>query len=122
MKNFKYFILNLIFLLSSNCNKIDAQNFIVVNKNDFNKEIHLNTHDILQIELPVMPSNGYSWYISYMDTTLLQLLDIIDFKPESEISVSGAEGTKIFKIAGKENGTTKICLEYKRIWEKINSL
>lgn len=88
---------------------------VIIQKEDNQKEIRVQTGDVIQIELEGTGSTGFWWHIDKLDTDHLNLLS-----EETKAVTEGKTGAPVmgiwrFKVHGK--GYSEIKMDYYRKWE-----
>jgi predicted secreted protein len=107
------------FLLSTLCFFVStAQNTIKIDYTNSNQTISLATDQLLEIQLPKTPSNGYTWCESISNYKLNKSVAKIDedFIHNYSFHKVGQSGTQVLRYVGNSQGTTIINLELKRPW------
>lgn len=85
-------------------------------KADNHSTVHLRPGERLEIALSGNPTTGYSWAVSSVDGTVLQLLGEPAYRPSS--INTGAGGEFAFMFEAQQPGQTTLRLAYCRPWEK----
>ena len=105
--------------------KLNAQDFIEITKDNSGQTIYLDNTQVLEIKLPLTPSNGYTWCISSDYKSIQQTIseigerDFVSSKTSANGRVLvGQSGIQIIRYIGTSQGTTTFTLELKRPWEK----
>jgi PKD repeat protein/predicted secreted protein len=107
---------------------VHAQNFVQINRTNQEQTINLSTDQVLEIQLPKKPSNGYTWVEAKASSekvqkTIAQIGDgdfIHDpaLKSADGRPLLGQVGTQIIRYVGTSQGTTVLTLELRRPWVK----
>jgi len=87
---------------------------VVVTAADAGKEVSLPQDGLLVVRLPAVPSTGYSWQVTSVNTRVLRVVQEFEFEPEWEGSVAGYQ---VVRLAGVRTGKTRLVLTYRRPWE-----
>ncbi|MGD0711146.1 MAG: C1 family peptidase, partial [Bacteroidales bacterium] len=107
----------------------NGQNFVQLSKTDAGQTIALAPDQVLEINLPEIPSSGYTWCEATasdnktISKTIAQIggSDFID-NPFSGKSIKhkmvGQSGNRIIRYEGTTTGTTELTLALRRPWEK----
>jgi len=106
-----------------------AQNIIKVTRSEQEQIISLSTDQVLEVQLPQRPSNGYAWVeaASLSDKVQKTITQIGDgefvhkpneLKSSNGRSLVGQVGTEVIKYIGASQGTTVLTLELRRPWIK----
>jgi inhibitor of cysteine peptidase len=93
-----------------------SQKSINLTEEDNKKQFILSTAGNIQIALDAIPSAGYTWSISKIDTSKLKQIGEMIFKPQSE--KLGSPGKQIFHFRSSFPGKSTLRLIYYRPWEK----
>ena len=94
---------------------------ISVGETENGKTIEMNAGDTLKISLAGNPTTGYNWYVSSVDTQVLNQVGDPSFVASS--NAMGAGGFINLTFQAPMAGKTSLQLQYKRIWEPgINPL
>ena len=115
-------------LMFANSN-IYAQNFVRVNRTNQEQTINLSMDQVLEIQLPKKPSNGYTWVeatnssLENVQKSIAQIGDgdfIHDpaLKSANGKALLGQTGTQVIRYVGTSQGTTLLTLELRRPWVK----
>lgn len=92
------------------------QKSLNLNEEDNLKQFILLTKGEILIALEAIPSAGYTWTISNIDTSLLKQIGEMKFEPESK--KLGSPGKQIYHFQSIYPGKTTLRLIYHRPWEK----
>jgi len=101
-----------------------GQNFVQVTKTNAGQTINLSNDQVLEVQLPKRPSNGYTWVESTtsadkaIQKTIAQIGDGEFIHDASSITFKGGYGTQIIRYIGTSQGTTILTFELRRPWEK----
>jgi len=106
---------------------LQGQNFIQVNKANAGQTIQLAPDQVLEVMLPKIPSNGYTWCETNnfnnksIERSITEIGDgdFINDDTKGE-NIVGQSGIQIIRYIGTLQGTTILTLELKRPWEKSN--
>ncbi|MGD0710415.1 MAG: C1 family peptidase [Bacteroidales bacterium] len=109
--------------------KIHAQNFVQVTRTNQEQTINLSTNQVLEVQLPKRPSNGYTWVEAAASSdkvqkTIAQIGDGEFIHNPNELKspkgrpLVGQAGTEIIRYVGASQGTTVLTLELRRPWVK----
>jgi predicted secreted protein len=93
-----------------------AQRFTEVNRSNSNQQVKLGIDQLLEVQLPSMPSTGYAWYVKNVDNTLKQLGDF-QFISDNPTQPIGAPGLQFMHFAAVSEGIANLELIYVRPWE-----
>jgi len=103
-----------------------GQNFVHVNKTNAGQVISLSSDQVLEINLPEIPSSGYTWCeanSSLDDKTASKTIirigenDFIENPLSGKLiknKLVGQSGTRIIRYVGTLTGTTELKLELRR--------
>lgn len=83
---------------------------------DNGKNFEVNPQAKLYIKLDGNLTTGYQWQILEMDNNVIELIGEPEYKTENT-SLTGAGGSFIFHLRGKNTGQTTVKLGYMRPWE-----
>jgi len=104
-----------------------GQNFVQVTKANTGQTITLSTDQVLELQLPKRPSNGYTWVettSSLNDKAIQKSIAQIgddEWIPDEATKgtqIVGQLGTEVLRYTGTTKGTTVISLELRRPWDK----
>ena len=95
-----------------------VSNAVIVTKDDNGKEISIPQGGIVEIRQEYPAGTGYSWEITDMDKSLLELLDVTT-KPIKEGPVAGGPILKTWRIKAVGKGETELKMYYYRVWEGL---
>jgi len=111
--------------------KINGQDVVQVTRANQQQTINLSTGQVLEIQLPKTPSNGYTWCEvtssneKAVQRSISQLGDgdfihapIPIVSDDKSSVIVGQSGTQIIRYVGTSQGTTVLTLELKRPWDK----
>ncbi len=99
------------------CFGINAQNFVKLNKNNFQEKITILKDQALEIRLPAKPSTGFGWYLKKGQSTLVKETGNREFITDNPDKPIGAAGTQVIHFIATAKGTSELELLYKRPWE-----
>jgi predicted secreted protein len=91
---------------------------VVVTKDDNGKEITVLEGGIVEITMQYPAGTGYSWEITEIDKSRLEVLDT-GTKPVQEGPTMGGPILKTWRIKAIGKGTTKLRMYYYRVWEGL---
>lgn len=77
--------------------------------------IEVGVGDELVIELAGNPTTGYNWYVTDLDTSVLQAQGEPEFTADS--SAIGSGGVLALSFKAQAAGETTLSLAYQRAWE-----
>jgi len=86
---------------------------------DSGRMVEARPGDLVEVELPEMPSAGYRWVVEGAPGAVLEAVDETSEFVEGRV---GAKSTAHFRFRVKAAGTGKIRLHYCRPWEKGDPL
>jgi inhibitor of cysteine peptidase len=127
MKKLNYYYLSLALAVSASCS-VNAQNFISVDKSKAGQQISISPDQVLEVRLPMTPSNGYAWYLKNSNNDNVQELGalqqvgdwtFVSDHPEQPI---GASGYQIIRYIAKNSGSANLHFELIRPWTKEAAL
>jgi inhibitor of cysteine peptidase len=106
---------------------VHAQNFISVDKSKAGQQIAVSPDQVLEVRLPMTPSNGYAWYLKNNNENvqesgaLKQVGDwtFVSDHPEQPI---GASGYQIIRYVAKTSGSANLHFELIRPWTQEKAL
>jgi C1A family cysteine protease len=113
MKKTNYFYLTFVLIAFSFMN-LHGQNFVRVDQSQAGQAISLSSDEVLEIQLPTTPSNGYAWYLKDANNQITQQVgaiqqiggwEFISNHPEQPV---GASGTQIIRFVSTGAGTTSL--------------
>jgi inhibitor of cysteine peptidase len=81
------------------------------NKN--NEKIDAKIGEVFTIELESNPTTGYQWQENFDESKVKLLKKDINLASKK----IGGSATEVFTFQSLAIGQTKICFEYKRVWE-----
>lgn len=113
-KLLKYALPLLVLFLLDKCEM--PQKSLNLSKEDNRKQFILFREGEIQIALEAIPSAGYTWTISKIDTSLLKQIGEMKFEPESK--KLGSPGKQIFHFQSTQTGKINLQLIYHRPWER----
>lgn len=113
-KLLKYVLPLLVIFLLDKCEM--PQKSLNLSEEDNRKQFILSKEGEIQIALKAIPSAGYTWTISNIDTSLLKQIGEMKFKPESK--KLGSPGMQIFHFQSTQKGKITLRLIYRRPWER----
>jgi predicted secreted protein len=125
----KRFIVIAISLAVFSYANLFSQNFAKVTRANQNQTINLAVNQVLEIQLPERPSNGYSWVeaatLSDKTQKTISKAGEDDFIPDTVIPLPnnnkhfiGQVSTQIIRYIGVSEGPTVLTLELRRPWLK----
>lgn len=88
----------------------------VLRDNEMQKEMSVNTGDVLNFELESNPTTGYEWVVDY-DRDFLVLVHSSFIESEKK-GLVGVPGKQRFRFKAIKKGETTIEFLYRRPWEK----
>lgn len=107
---------------------LQSQNFVKVSSINHQQTVALACGQVLEIQLPKRPSNGYTWTeAASMDKAQRTIVQVSDEFTADPMPVSttgkrlkrvGQAGTQTLHYEGTSQGTTVLTLELRRPWEK----
>ncbi|HRG52703.1 MAG TPA: C1 family peptidase, partial [Bacteroidia bacterium] len=113
MKKTNYFYYVFVLVAFSFFN-LKGQNFVRVDQSQSGQAISLSSDEVLEIQLPVTPSNGFAWYLKDANNQITQQVgaieqvggwEFVSNHPEQPV---GASGTQIIRFVSKGAGTTDL--------------
>lgn len=110
----KYMLPILVMFLLDKCEM--PQKSLNLSEEDNRKQFILSREGEIRIALKAIPSAGYTWTISNIDTSLLKQTGEVEFEPESK--KLGSPGKQIFHFRSTQTGKITLRLIYHRPWEK----
>jgi inhibitor of cysteine peptidase len=113
-KLLKYVLPLLVIFLLDKCEM--PQKSLNLSEEDNRKQFILSKEGEIQIALKAIPSAGYTWTISNIDTSLLKQIGEMKFKPESK--KLGSPGKQIFHFQSTHTGKITLQFIYHRPWER----
>ena len=113
-KLLKYVLPLLVIFLLDKCEM--PQKLLNLSEEDNQKQFILSKEGEIQLALEAIPSAGYTWTISDIDTTLLKQIGEMKFEPESK--KLGSPGKQIFHFQSTQAGKITLRLIYHRPWER----
>jgi predicted secreted protein len=127
MKKLNYFYLSLALVVCA-VFSMNAQNFISVDKGQAGKQISISQDQVLEVRLPMTPSNGYAWYLKNANNENVQELGalqqvgdwtFISDHPEQPI---GASGYQVIRYIGTASGSANLHFELIQSWTQEKAL
>jgi inhibitor of cysteine peptidase len=127
MKKRTHFYLSLAFVAAA-AFSMNAQNFISVDKSKAGQQITIAPDQVLEVRLPMAPSNGYAWYLKNSNNENIQGLGalqqvgdwtFVSDHPEQPI---GASGYQIIRYIAKASGSANLHFELIRPWTQEKAL
>jgi C1A family cysteine protease len=127
MKKLNYFYLSLALVVCA-VFSLNAQNFISVDKAQAGQQISISQDQVLEVRLPMTPSNGYAWYLKNSNNenvqelgTLQQIGDwtFVSDNPEQPI---GASGYQVLRYTAKAAGSANLHFELIRPWTQDKAM
>jgi predicted secreted protein len=91
-------------------------NVRIITKKNSGGELIVSPGDIIQVELPTTGGTGYQWHMDHIDGKFLEFLSE-SAKEDSEIRMVGAPVVSVWQFKAKEQGSTRIKMDYYRKWE-----
>jgi inhibitor of cysteine peptidase len=113
-KLLKYVLPLLVIFLLDKCEM--PQKSLNLSEADNRKQFILSKEGEIQIALEAIPSAGYNWTVSNIDTNLIKQIGEMKFKPESK--KLGSPGKQIFHFRSTQTGKIVLRLIYHRPWER----
>ncbi len=108
-----------VFLSAAFCggddHKTDYKDLMTITKGDNGSRITLREGERFRVELEELGSAGYNWYFDNLDEEHLELISK-STRAVSDGSV-GAPVMGVWLMKAKHKGSTKIKMDYYRIWE-----
>ena len=123
MKKTNYFYLVFVLVAFSFLN-VKGQNFVSVDQSQSGHAISLASDQVLEIRLPVTPSNGFAWYLKDANNNITQHAGVIEqigdweFVSDHPEQPVGASGTQIIRFVS--NGTGKADLNFSLVRPSSN--
>jgi C1A family cysteine protease len=127
MKKLNYFYLSLALVVCA-VFSVNAQNFISVDKGQAGQQISISQDQVLEVRLPMTPSNGYAWYLKNANNENVQELGslqqigdwtFVSDNPEQPI---GASGYQIIRYIAKASGSANLHFELIKPWTQEKAL
>jgi C1A family cysteine protease len=127
MKKLNYFYLSLALIVCA-AFSMNAQNFISVDKGQAGQQISISQDQVLEVRLPMTPSNGYAWYLKNANNENVQELGalqqvgdwtFVSDHPEQPI---GASGYQIIRYVGKASGSANLHFELIQPWTQEKAM
>ncbi|HET6226625.1 MAG TPA: C1 family peptidase [Bacteroidia bacterium] len=110
MKKTNYFFLTFVLIAFSF--SMFGQNFVRVDQSQSGQAISLSPEQVLEIQLPATPSNGYAWYLQDANNNITQQAGVLQQVGDWEFVSShpeqpvGAAGTQIIRFISNGAGKT----------------
>jgi predicted secreted protein len=95
--------------------EMNAENSPTIAKEDNGKILRVRCGESIRIELEMIGSAGYGWYIDNLNTEYLELLS-----EETKVINEGKIGAPVMGVwllKTKKKGSTQIKMDHYRIWE-----
>ncbi len=127
MKKLNQFYLSLILAVGFVFN-MHAQNFISADKSLAGQQISIANDQVLEIRLPMTPSNGYVWYLKNATNENVKELGVLEqvgdwtFVSDHPEQPIGASGYQIIRYIAKASGTTNLHFELSQAWIKEKAM
>jgi C1A family cysteine protease len=121
MKKLNYFYLSLILVVCA-VFSMNAQNFISVDKSQAGKQISITEDQVLEIRLPMTPSNGYAWYLKNSNNENVQELGALQqvgdwtFVSDNPVAPIGSSGYQVIRYISKTSGSANLHFELIQPW------
>jgi predicted secreted protein len=87
-----------------------AKNIVITAQAQKQEPVSMNVGDTCEIQIPTIPTAGYTWEPDNLDTTILSQMGEPVFK--SDTGASSAGGIVILKFEAVGKGTTNLTLIY----------
>jgi len=113
MKKTNYFYFVFVLVAFSFLN-VKGQNFVRVDQSQSGQAISLSSDQVLEIQLPATPSNGFAWYLKDANNQITQHVgaieqvggwEFVSNHPEQPV---GASGTQVIRFVSTGAGTTDL--------------
>jgi inhibitor of cysteine peptidase len=107
---------------------MNAQNFVSVDKSKADQQIPVSPDQVLEVRLPMTPSNGYAWYLknanneNVQESGALQQVGDWTFVSEHPVQPIGASGYQIIRYVAKSSGAANLHFELIRPWTQEKAL
>jgi inhibitor of cysteine peptidase len=127
MKKLNYFYLSLALVVCAVFN-MNAQNFISVDKGKAGQQISVAPDQVLEVRLPMTPSNGYAWYLKNANNENVQELGALQqvgdwtFISDNPAHPIGASGYQIIRYVAKASGSSNLHFELIQPWTQEKAL
>jgi predicted secreted protein len=127
MKKLNYFYLSLALVVCA-VFSVNAQNFISVDKGQAGKQISISQDQVLEVRLPMTPSNGYAWYLknanneNVQESGALQQVGDWTFVSDHPEQPIGASGYQVIRYIGKASGAANLHFELIQPWTQEKAL
>jgi predicted secreted protein len=127
MKKLNYFYLSLTLVVCAVLG-MNAQNFISVDKGQAGKQISISPDQVLEVRLPMTPSNGYAWYLKNSNNENVQELGALQqvgdwtFVSDNPAQPIGASGYQVIRYIAKSAGSANLHFELIQPWTKEAAL
>lgn len=114
MKKTNYFYLALILIAFSFSNAL-AQGFIKIDETKAGQQITVEPDQVLEVQLPINASSGYSWNLTNGNQVIEQIGDweFVSDRPDQPI---GASGKQIIRFISKSAGVANLNFAYAQSW------
>jgi C1A family cysteine protease len=96
---------------------MNAQNFISVDKAQAGQQISIAPDQVLEVKLPMTPSNGYAWHLKNANNENVQELGAFQqvgdwtFVSDDPAQPIGASGYQVIRYTAKAAGSTNLHFE-----------
>jgi inhibitor of cysteine peptidase len=127
MKKRTHFYLSLALAVCATFS-MNAQNFISVDKSKAGQQITIAPDQVLEVRLPMTPSNGYAWYLKNSNNENVQELGALQqvgdwtFVSDNPQHPIGASGYQIIRYIAKASGSANLHFELIRQWTQEKAL
>lgn len=121
MKKLNYFYLSLALVVSATFS-MNAQNFITVDKGQAGQKISISQDQVLEVRLPMTPSNGFAWYLkndnneNIKETGSIQQVGDWTFVSDNPAQPIGASGYQVIRYTSKAAGSENLHFELIKPW------
>lgn len=121
MKKVNYFfaIISTAFL----CSVTHAQNFVRIDETQTGKQISVASDQVLEVQLPVTPSTGYTWTLRDSNNEITQQANGVieqigdwEFISDNPDQPVGSSGKQIIRYISKTAGTVNLDFSYSQPW------
>jgi C1A family cysteine protease len=127
MKKLNYFYLSLALVACAVCS-VNAQNFINVDKGQAGQQISITQDQVLEVRLPMTPSNGYAWCLKDVNNENVQQLGALQqvgdwtFVSDNPEQPIGASGYQVIRYIGKASGSANLHFELIQPWTEEKAM
>ena len=126
MKKTNYFYFVFVLVAFSFLN-VKGQNFVRIDQSQSGQAVSLSPDQVLEIQLPATPSNGYAWYLKNENNQITQQVGVMqqvgdwEFVSNHPEQPVGASGTQIIRYISNGAGTTNLSFSLIRPATKGNA-